>query len=173
MSTHRFMVESFGITKHIFGSGNNQRPGGTKLFPNGCCIILSDGIRHLPKRKFHICIIYQSLIKSTQSGVILCFQYVSATAASSDAAKTFASHVKSVFANLTYLRQRTCKYGEMYWMTFLWPWPKVGWILCILWDLDLWPQSWPSTLKFSRLNFEISVSHGLLVWLMWNEKKAT
>ena len=38
------------------------------------------------------------LIKSPQSGVTLCFQFVSAAASAAAAAKTFASHVKTVWA---------------------------------------------------------------------------
>ena len=37
----------------------------------------------------------ESIIKSPQSGVTLCFQFVSAASASAAAAKTFASHVKT------------------------------------------------------------------------------
>ena len=47
-----------------------------------------------------------------------CFKFFSVSAA---AAMTFASHVKTV----RYMEQRKCGSGEMYWMTFLWPWPKV------------------------------------------------
>ena len=61
--------------------------------------------------------------KSPQSGVTLCFQFVSA-AAPSAAATTFFSHFKT-FSFQRYLAQRIYKSGEMYWMTFLWPWPKV------------------------------------------------
>ena len=59
----------------------------------------------------------------------LCFQFVSdavsASASVTDAVKTFASHVKTVWANLRYLGQRNYRSGKMYWMTFWWPWPKV------------------------------------------------
>ena len=66
-------------------------------------------------------------IKSYQSGVTLCFQFVSAvvSAATSAAATTFASHVKSNQLNLRYLAQSIYGSQEMYWMTFPWPWPKV------------------------------------------------
>ena len=76
------------------------------------------------------------LIKSPQSGVTLCFQFVSATNASA-AATTFASHFcvcvrknisltsKPFELDLRYLAQRIYGSGEMYWVTFLWPWPKV------------------------------------------------
>ena len=40
------------------------------------------------------------LIKSPQSGVTLCFQFISAASAASTAAKTFPSHVKTVWAKL-------------------------------------------------------------------------
>ena len=38
------------------------------------------------------------LIKSPQSGVTLCFQFVSAASATAGSAKTFASHVKTIWA---------------------------------------------------------------------------
>ena len=71
--------------------------------------------------------VYQTMIfKSPRSGVTLCFQFVSAaSAAASAAAKTFPSHVKTVWAKLIILVQRIYGSGEMYWMTFPWPWTKV------------------------------------------------
>ena len=70
------------------------------------------------------------LIKSPQSGVTLCFQFVSASgsvsaSAAVAAAMTFPSHVKTVWAKPWYLGQRKYKSEKMYWVTFLWPWPKV------------------------------------------------
>ena len=46
----------------------------------------------------HRCTILSILIKSPRSGVTLCFQSVSATSAASAAAKTFPSHIKTVWA---------------------------------------------------------------------------
>ena len=58
-----------------------------------------------------------------KTGVTLCFQFVSVASASA-AATAFASHVKTIWAkNLRYLAQRIYGSGEMYWMTFPWPWP--------------------------------------------------
>ena len=56
-------------------------------------------------------------IKSPQSGVTLCFRFVSAAASASAAAAamTFASEVKTV-------KYRS---GTTYWVTFGWPWRKV------------------------------------------------
>ena len=45
---------------------------------------------------------------------------------------------------------------------------RIGWILDQLNDLDLWPH--PSSWRW--ISLEISVSHELLVWFMWSEKKA-
>ena len=52
------------------------------------------------RRFFHIAgYIETPIIKSPQSGVTLCFQFVSSTSAAvSAAATTFASHVKTVWA---------------------------------------------------------------------------
>ena len=62
-----------------------------------------------------------NIFKSPQSGVTLCFQFVSAAGAGAAAATmTFASHVKAVWA-----RQRKYGFGKMYWVTFGWPWLKV------------------------------------------------
>ena len=72
----------------------------------------------------NLCIFF----KSPQSGVTLCFQFISAastTAATSATATTFASHIMAKPFQLRYLPQRIYGSGEMYWMTFLWPWPKV------------------------------------------------
>ena len=66
------------------------------------------------------------IIKSPQSGVTLCFQFVSAAAsAAAAAANTFASHVKTVWASHWNLGHREYGSEKMYWMTFWWPWPKV------------------------------------------------
>ena len=44
---------------------------------------------------------------------------------STTATKTFHPHVKWFELNLRYLEQRKYRPGEMYWMTFPWPWPNI------------------------------------------------
>ena len=59
-------------------------------------------------------------MKSPRVGVTLCFQFVSAAAASAAATTS-----KPFQLNLRYLEQRIYRSGKLYWMTFLWPWPNV------------------------------------------------
>ena len=77
----------------------------------------------------HMCcwsIVTGDVIKSPQSEVTLCFQFVSAAASSSAAATmTFASRVEPFDLHLRYLRPRMYRSWTMYWITLLWPWPKV------------------------------------------------
>ena len=70
---------------------------------------------------------YKRSLKSSISlsdsglGVTWCFRFIAAAA--------LQQHLlllsKSFVLNLRYLGQRTYRSGEMYWMTFLWPWLKV------------------------------------------------
>ena len=127
-----------------------------------------------------------AISKSPRSGVTLCVQFVSATSAASAAAKTFPSHVKTVWANLWYLAQRIYGSGEMYWMTFPWPWHKVtaaallpwSWLLSekilekFCWKLLFWQSFFKNFgCVFSRSNTILAISQEWLVWLMWNEKE--
>ena len=67
--------------------------------------------------------------QSLRSGVTLYLPLVStASAAASvapDAAKTFASHIKTIWAKSQIFGTRIHMCWEMYWMTFPWPWPNV------------------------------------------------
>ena len=84
--------------------------------------------------------------KSPRSEVTLCFQFVS-TASTSAVAKTFPSHVKLFQFNLWYLAQRIYGSGEMYWMTFPWPWPKVMAVASISKNLLVWAIKWELLIK--------------------------
>ena len=83
------------------------------------------------------------LNKSPQSLVTLCLQFVS-TASAPPPQKLFPLTSKPFELNLSYLVQRIYGSGEMYWMTFPWPWPKSRLWRCfcaIKWELligSLW-----------------------------------
>ena len=62
---------------------------------------------------------------SPKFGVTSCFQFISVSASASSATMTFASQIKTLWANLWYLGQRKYRSRKIYWVTFLWPWPKV------------------------------------------------
>ena len=66
----------------------------------------------------------QDLITSPHSGMTWDFQFVFVAASAS--AMTLACFTSKPFElNLRYLGPRKYRSGKMYWMTFLWPWPKV------------------------------------------------
>ena len=62
--------------------------------------------------------------------------------------------------NLRYLAQRIYGSGEMYWMTFPWPWPKV---------LVNFLQSF--RMCIFKVKHYLAISQDWLVRLMWNEKE--
>ena len=47
----------------------------------------------------------------------------------------------------------------------------IGWILGELCDIDPWPHPWPWPLIF-KVKFQNSCISGIVIWLMWNKKKA-
>ena len=113
----------------------------------------------------------------------LCFQFVSTAAAAPAAATTFASHIKTVWANLRYLAQRIYGSGEMYSMTFSWSWPKATavasnskklLVCAIMWDtfigslqnIAAWlPQSYVLPVKILK-----KFCQKLLFWLIFFKK---
>ena len=88
----------------------------------------------------------------------LCFQFVSNTSAASAvyAAMTFASHIKTVWA-------------KNYWMTFLWPWPKVMAVALINKNLFVCMIKWvPLTQSLPKFGGHIPLVM-LVTWLNFGE----
>ena len=79
-----------------------------------------------------------SIIESPQSGLALCFHFVSTTAT-----MTFASRTKIIWAKL-YIFGTKYRSGKMYWVTFLWPWPKAMAVALINKNLLVCRVKWES-----------------------------
>ena len=126
------------------------------------------------------------IVKSTQSGVTLCFPFisttvsgsatlsmssptsVSASASASSIAMTFASHVKTVWAiNLRYLGQRKYQSGIMYWMTFWWPWPKVTAVTLINKNLLVCKINWEPLNQLLQSLVVIFFGHAYYLSRFW------
>ena len=107
-------------------------------------------------------------MKSTRSGVTLYFQFVSAVSA---AAKTFAFHAKPFMRNFTYLGQRIYRSGEMYWMTFPWPWPMVTAVALIKKKMLVFTSKW-ETLIYSLQNLAAIPLIMLITWLDFGSNSA-
>ena len=88
--------------------------------------------------------------------------------------------------NLRYLAQRIYESGQMYWVTFRWPWPKVTAVASISKKLLVCAIKWEPLIGslqntavffqnighvFSRSNTILAISQEWLVRLMWNEKE--
>ena len=104
------------------------------------------------------------IIKSPQSGMTLCFQFLSAaavaaasSAAAYAAATTFASHVKTA--------QRIYGSGEMYSMTFSWPWPKVTVVASIIKNLLVCAIKWEPLI--GSLQNMAALLHGYYLIRFW------
>ena len=119
-----------------------------------------DGVRSMPPM----------VIKSPRSWVTLCFQFVSAasaTSAVSAAAKTFPLTSKPFVLNLWYLAQRIYGSGEMYWMTFPWPWPKVTAVASISKNLLVCPIKWEPLIGSLQNVAAFLFNHGYYLIRFW------
>ena len=108
-------------------------------------------------------------IKSPQSGVTLHFQFFSTGLLHPLLQRLLAFMSKPFVPNLTYLGQRIYWSEEMYWMIFLWSWPKVTAVTLINKKLLVWTIKWEPLIK-SLQNFGNFIALVMLItWLYFGE----
>ena len=108
------------------------------------------------------------LINSPQSGVTLCFQFVSAAASPPPLPQWLLLLMSKPFQlDLTYLGQRKYRSGKMYWVNFGWPWSKVTAVTLINKNLLACRIKWEPLNQSQQNLAAMSLCHGHYLLRYW------